>query len=638
MNFQIIRIVLYSHDGIKKNIKLEHGLNIITGDSKTGKTALIDIIDYCLGSGKCNIPIGPIRNKVNWVAVHIQITKGEIFIARKIPNLGTDYCSEIYYSVGNKIEIPELSKLIKNVNLVALKQLLSKHININENEAKNGLKANIRHSLYYTFQKQDEIMGKGLFHKQNDEPYIKNHIKDTFPYFLGAVEENSIAENERLRYLKRKLKGLELRLNEKESIKGEGLNCARELMLEAIELGLSNAQIMPEDMEDYIISLKEIRSTDVKIEEVEYDNSAFKQLQNEREILLDKIHGIKHQINAVKELDMDSQSYSKEIGIQLDCLKSIELFDKNDVDLQTCPVCNSNISNRQLPQLTDFEKSINKLKTQIRGVDERSPQMQETIRLLNAQLEEVKLKFRENKEELNKIQESNVQLTKYKDYNEKIAYLKGKIDLYLNNLSSLKEGNLSKEIEKTKKEIQKLESELNDKNSNKRIDFILRKLSIDMTNWAQQLELEHSENPVFIDKNQLTVIFKTQQGNVRLRNIGSGENWVGYHLITHFALHKWFVNKNRPIPRFLFIDQPSQIAFPPDKEIDDNLENESNDTITVKRMFKLAYNLTQELSPKFQIIATDHADFKDDWFQNCVIQRWRGGEKLVPKDWPDITE
>ena len=32
-------------------------VNIITGASRTGKSALIPIIDYCLGSDKCTIPV-----------------------------------------------------------------------------------------------------------------------------------------------------------------------------------------------------------------------------------------------------------------------------------------------------------------------------------------------------------------------------------------------------------------------------------------------------------------------------------------------------------------------------------------------------------------------------------------------------
>jgi hypothetical protein len=39
--------------------------------------------------------------------------------------------------------------------------------------------------------------------------------------------------------------------------------------------------------------------------------------------------------------------------------------------------------------------------------------------------------------------------------------------------------------------------------------------------------------------------------------------------------------------------------------------------------------MPKELSPNLQVIITDHADLKKDWFQSAVVERWRGGNKLV---------
>ena len=116
--------------------------------------------------------------------------------------------------------------------------------------------------------------------------------------------------------------------------------------------------------------------------------------------------------------------------------------------------------------------------------------------------------------------------------------------------------------------------------------------------------------------------------------MGSAENWVGYHLIVHFALHKWFVKKKRPVPRFLFIDQPSEVYFPADKDIDGAMEGiEKEDREKVAQMYQLALRVIEQLTPDFQIIATDHADINEEWFQECVVERWRKDDKLVPMSW-----
>jgi hypothetical protein len=62
-------------------------------------------------------------------------------------------------------------------------------------------------------------------------------------------------------------------------------------------------------------------------------------------------------------------------------------------------------------------------------------------------------------------------------------------------------------------------------------------------------------------------------------------------------------------------------------------EFDDEDREAVKRMFKLIIKVLEELYPKFQIILTDHADIQEEWFQNCIIEKWRGEKKLVPDTW-----
>jgi len=80
-----------------------------------------------------------------------------------------------------------------------------------------------------------------------------------------------------------------------------------------------------------------------------------------------------------------------------------------------------------------------------------------------------------------------------------------------------------------------------------------------MSEWAKALNLEHSENPFSFDMGKVTVVVDKPERPVPLAQLGSGANWVGVHLLTYFAFHKYFITANRPVPRFIFIDQPSQV-------------------------------------------------------------------------------
>ena len=261
--------------------------------------------------------------------------------------------------------------------------------------------------------------------------------------------------------------------------------------------------------------------------------------------------------------------------------------------------------------------------------------MQQVVRTLKEKLEDVQQNLRNNREALEAVQASDKKLQEIGDRNAKRSYVLGRVGLYLESLPHLADASdLQQEIEDLKKSIGALESELSDEAVQERLDSILRILGLDMSSWAQELKLEHSEYPLRLDMKRLTVVADTADGPIPMERMGSGENWVGYHLIAHFALHKWFVKKGRPVPRFLFVDQPSQIYFPADKDVDGSMDDiRDEDRDAVARMYTLALELVGELDQGFQLIATDHADLKEKWFQDCIVERWRKGVKLVPESW-----
>jgi DNA repair ATPase RecN len=70
---KIKSIHIYSHDGRRRDLEFHDGLNVITGRSSTGKSALSDIIEYCMGRSTFNVPEGFIRDRVAWFAVIINL-------------------------------------------------------------------------------------------------------------------------------------------------------------------------------------------------------------------------------------------------------------------------------------------------------------------------------------------------------------------------------------------------------------------------------------------------------------------------------------------------------------------------------------------------------------------------------------
>src|SRR5437016_9840167 len=98
MKFSIVKLVVWPRDTAKEARVVsfaETGINLITGFSRTGKSAIIKIVDYCLGSRTCSIPkLGPIRRSAGWYGIVMLTEEGYKLFARRDPDAqeSTDEC------------------------------------------------------------------------------------------------------------------------------------------------------------------------------------------------------------------------------------------------------------------------------------------------------------------------------------------------------------------------------------------------------------------------------------------------------------------------------------------------------------------------------------------------------------------
>ena len=122
---------------------------------------------------------------------------------------------------------------------------------------------------------------------------------------------------------------------------------------------------------------------------------------------------------------------------------------------------------------------------------------------------------------------------------------------------------------------------------------------------------------------------------------GGGENHLAYHLSALLALHLFSAQNNLPIPRFLLIDQPTQVYFPSEqvyRNADGSVQmtEKDADLDAVRRLFELLLKFTQEDVPGFQLIVTEHANLREQWFQDALVEEtWTKPPALVPPDWQD---
>src|SRR4051812_39529013 len=85
---ELLALAVYNAEGARREIIFRRGLNIVTGTSQTGKSALLDMVEYCLGRDTLTTPVGPIRDTVVWYGLLVQLPNQRAFVGRPAPAPG----------------------------------------------------------------------------------------------------------------------------------------------------------------------------------------------------------------------------------------------------------------------------------------------------------------------------------------------------------------------------------------------------------------------------------------------------------------------------------------------------------------------------------------------------------------------
>jgi hypothetical protein len=384
MSLQISKLILYSRKGAVRELEFKPGrLNVLTGASKTGKSAVIDIVDYCTGRSECNVADSVIRRYVGWYAILFQLNDSQIFVGRRNPPVGERSSPDVYMGRGSVIATPPMSALTKNTTVDALERFLGAAMGISENEhrpplpTRDPLEANFRHALLFSFQDQNDIDSKQrLFHRQGED-FISQSIKDTLPYFLGAIDEDRLLKQAQFDQARRQLRQLERQLREAEAIDNSSYPRAQTLLDEAKQVGLVDERTVAATYEAVIAILKRVTRDDrIQGEAVMGDGEdMLASLRAERQGLRNELERVNAEIRATRTFTFETSGYEREAKEQRARLSAVGLIRSNGHDGAVCPVCESHL-NAPAPTVAQIERSLRDLSEQLEAVEAENPRLQ----------------------------------------------------------------------------------------------------------------------------------------------------------------------------------------------------------------------------------------------------------------------
>jgi hypothetical protein len=353
MYFQIKEIILWPKNPAFKPRRLhfEQGkVNIISGASRTGKSAVIPIIDYCLGSQGCLIPVKTIRNACEWFGVIVKTASGEKLFARPEPGeqRSTD---DMFILEASAIDgIP--GTLSKNTNRGHVRAILDElaglsNLDFGGGDPQSGFDArpSFRDLSAFTFQPQNVIANPDvLFFKTNTYKHREKLIK-IFPYILGAITPELLAKQHELKRLQTELRRKERELKDAMGVSSRWLAELRTKVSEARELGLISPDQVGELSREEMIQLLQglVDRTDVTLSvTADTISDAVQELQGlekEESEVSRELTTLRRRLEEMTRIRNSAANYHEGLHIQRDRLQVSSCLVAHRTGDENCPVC-----------------------------------------------------------------------------------------------------------------------------------------------------------------------------------------------------------------------------------------------------------------------------------------------------------
>ncbi|MBY3517075.1 DUF3732 domain-containing protein [Rhizobium laguerreae] len=608
MKFYIESLHLWLAKGQRRTLTfLPNKVNIITGDSHTGKTAILEIVDYCLFASEHGISESIINESVLWYGLRIQVNGKSYMLARRSP-AGKTVSPDYYFSAVG--EVP--SEPAANIQEGSLKKLLSADFGIDQDVKipfggdvlRAGSRVSLRYFLLFNTISQDIITHSDQFFDKQDKARYREALPRIFDIAVGIDTVENILKREKQAELERRLNRLN-KLSTKTLEKREEFHSQLiETVTQAKAYGL-----VPEELDagESLDALQRMVT--------EQQGPSDSQVTTRHDAISAELYGISRKIRGLKRFSAEYAGHKNILSETADSLKPVDYLLANYEETVRTSVFEEIVKNLS-DGLSQIKKATAKMTPLDGNVAELVKSLEADRQKLQGELEALPSEadsFENNKEKYIFVGETKAKLELFvdsekgetSDYSSEIATLEGQIaDLTIPPASDRQE-QFTRILDET-------------------IQEYITLTKVALGNYGDyRSAFSYSEKKPHLRKP------KTSQ----VENVGSSSNHMFLHLFLFLGLHDVIMrNEGIHVAPFLIIDQLSRPYWG-----DDGVRREINQSDTTK--VKLALRLldqfitsTMDMGKEFQIILFEHINppYWEGLENVHLVEIFRDGNALIP--------
>lgn len=620
---KLIKVGTIDIEGNVHRINLHDGLNVITGSKGTGKTTILEIIDFCFGKKTGESIPKEIRDisKHHFLECYTDNKSNSFILSRSnidnkfvLTNLKGTYSDSTIKNViesSKRISWPELNVLLfekKGLAAEKISQLYGKDRIIT-----------FRNAMTFCFQPSHLVNNKEiLLYRTEDKIKLKSLIEE-LPLLLGITNFNHYYNVNSLNTFQDKYNRLKKRhdyivetrsydninflLRQLSTFTGNAVNTEEIKSFDDFKRIQSNLDFFDGSIDSIpVLEIADIYSKKSNLET--------QMINTDHELAsistqLNNFHNLSAQLNIQQEQQIFIEQVLPSLELDDELISSFsEARSQLNLDLDKLNLNKNGYLNKRFNDLTLLKNSLISLHR------EHSEQLNDLLKIYDKTSS-----FKERQ----------------KEYLKLIAKIELEFELIENELTKL-----STELLTLKQDIARLNElvkvELIKINDSKSAFQIAISLYLDEELKYSFPEFGYANYDISFDLAKMNIYYSSVKTTpVYLSGWGSDHNYLFAHVSAMLSIHRTLANFNKTtIPAFIVFDQISRGYFPDTEDI-----TESSDTQNLRKIYDLIVSVINEASKNdsaFQVIAIEHANFgMSSNYENAKI-RDDNGNKVTFKD------